>query len=720
MGLIAELKRRNVIRVSAAYLVLSWVLMQVGDLLFDALQLDDTALTILLALLALGFIPVVVFSWIYELTPEGVKRESEVDRSQSVTGETGKRLNVVIVVLLAIAVAFFGWGQLRQPVAPGATATATSAASSEPSIAVLPFADLSPQGDQGYFADGISEELLNVLAQLNGLKVAARTSSFQFRGDNHNIPEIGQALKVRTVLEGSVRKAGDQLRITAQLIDVDSGYHLWSATYDRQLDNVFAVQDEIATSIVDALKLELELPAEGLVDRDTDSAAYDLYLRGRNLGRDPNKEGLLRALDYYEQAVRIDPDFSSAYGAIASAWVWLEDYGGVESQEAFDKAEPAAKRALDLDPTQAAALTAMGFVEDRRYDNDIAARDYFERALAANPTYIEAYTLYADTLADLGESLKAIEVREQAVERDPLSTFLKSRLASHYITLGRFEQGEQLIAEIFAADPDDTYGTEELANLHFRRGELADAVPTYIKLHESRPGDPFAAANLAVCNAIMQDFDEADRWLAAARARGEDNRWELAARKTVAQWRGDWDGVFRAGELFVTRMGAQWQGDAYLARGDWEAARVSYQRRLAQQRYRYGDPINGSVVRPLLGLAFAEKKLGIESWADTLSGVRDYAEARRREGHNLGTWPGFNLNHLLASLAAIEGDAGRAVQHMNAALEQGFREHAFLEHDPLFVNIKDDPRLVEIASRMRELALEERRKLRRSDAPFPA
>ncbi|MDX1508397.1 MAG: hypothetical protein R3358_08965, partial [Woeseiaceae bacterium] len=418
MGLIAELKRRNVIRMAAAYLVLSWVLMQVGDLLFDALQLDDTALTILLALLALGFIPVVVFSWIYELTPEGVKRESEVDRSQSVTGETGKRLNVVIVVLLAIAVAFFGWGQLRQPAPPGAAATASSAATSEPSIAVLPFADLSPQGDQGYFADGISEELLNVLAQINGLKVAARTSSFQFRGDNHNIPDIGATLNVRTVLEGSVRKAGDQLRITAQLIDVDSGYHLWSATYDRQLDNVFAVQDEIATSIVDALKLKLELPAEGLVDRGTDSAAFDLYLRGRNLARDPAKEDLLRALDYYEQAVNIDPDFSQVYGAIASAWVWLEDYGGVESQEAFDKAEPAAKRALELDPTQAAALTAMGFVEDRRYDNDIAARDYFERALAANPTYIEAYTLYADTLADLGESLKALDVRKQAVERD--------------------------------------------------------------------------------------------------------------------------------------------------------------------------------------------------------------------------------------------------------------------------------------------------------------
>lgn len=721
MSLFAELKRRNVFRTTAAYLVLSWVLMQIGDLLFDALQLDDKALTVLLALLALGFIPVVVFSWIYELTPEGVKREAEVDRSQSITGHTGKRLDIAIVILLAIAVAFFGWGQLRKPAATDTSADAPIAdtAASEPSIAVLPFTDLSPEGDQRYFADGISEELLNVLAQIDGLKVSARTSSFQFRGDNHDITAVGEALGVDTILEGSVRKAGDQLRITAQLIEVDGGFHLWSANYDRTLDNVFVVQEEIASSIVDALKLELQLPSEGLVDRSIDSTAYDLYLRGRNLSRDPNKEDLLRALEYYDQAVAIDPDFAAAHGAIASAWIWLEDYGGIPSLEAFNRAEPAARRALELDPTQAAALTAMGFFESRKYDNEPAARDYFERALAANPAFVEAYTLYGDALQDLGETPRALQVRRDAVERDPLSSFLKSRLASQLVALGEYEEAEQLIAEILDEDPENAYGVEELGNLHFRRGQLAEAVPLYQSLHEFRPGDPFAAANTAATYAIMLDFEKANEWIAVARGRGADNRWELNARKSVAQWQGDWDEVFRVGELRLNRVGFQWQGEAYLARGDWDAARISFQRGLAQQRYRTGDPVNGNVLHPLIALAFAEKQLGIQSWAESLPGVRAYTEARQLEGYNIGTWPGVNVNYLLAALAAVESSAEAAATHMTAALEQGYLQHDFLEFDPLFEEFRDDERLIEIAAKMRERALEERRKLRSRDNRFP-
>jgi len=263
-----ELKRRNVIRTSLAYLVLSWVLLQIGDVLFDALHLDDKALTVMLALLALGFIPVVLFSWIYELTPEGVKRESEVDRSHSITPQTGQRLNIVIIVLLVVALALFTWDRFRsgegtrsstnQASFHDASDRAVDSEAAQRSIAVLPFADMSANGDQAYFADGISEELLNVLAQVDGLKVAARTSSFKFRGVEHDIAEIGRALNVNTVLEGSVRKAGDKVRITAQLIDVKGGFHLWSESYDRKLDNIFAVQDEIATSIVDALKLKLK------------------------------------------------------------------------------------------------------------------------------------------------------------------------------------------------------------------------------------------------------------------------------------------------------------------------------------------------------------------------------------------------------------------------------------------------------------------------------
>ncbi|MDH3417474.1 MAG: tetratricopeptide repeat protein, partial [Gammaproteobacteria bacterium] len=295
--------------------------------------------------------------------------------------------------------------------------------------------------------------------------------------------------------------------------------------------------------------------------RRTESGeAYDFYLRGLELAREPSKDGLLRAVRYYEQALTINPDFAAAHGAIASAWIWLEDYGGVASQEAFDRAEPAAQRALELDPTRADALTAMGFLEERKYDNIPAARDYFERALAANPTFTEASTLYADALLDLGETATALRVRRDAVERDPLSSFLKSRLVSQLSTMGRSEEAERLLDEIFAANPDDTYGFEELGNRRFIDGRLAESVKAYMFLHDNRPGDPYAAANLAICYALMLMPDQAQTWVAAARTRGAGNRWELQARRPIAQWQGDWDAMFRVGQLYLAKNGSTWQG----------------------------------------------------------------------------------------------------------------------------------------------------------------
>ena len=719
MTLIAELKRRNVIRVGLAYLVLSWLLLQVGDVLFDALRLDDSALTVMLVILALGFVPVVIFAWIYELTPEGVRRESEIDRSQSITPHTGHRLNIVIVLLLTASLALFAWDRfIAEDTAEPTRAASAAAQTGQRSIAVLPFADMSAEGDQAYFGDGIAEELLNVLAQVDGLKVAARTSSFKFRGDEHDIVEIGNALNVASVLEGSVRKVGNQVRITAQLIDVAGGYHLWSETYDRELDNILAVQDEIATSIVDALKLELQLQPDSSTAGRTDSGeAYDLYLRGKELAREPSKAAFVRALQFYEEALAIDPDFAPAWGAIASAWTWLEDYGGVPAQEAFDRAEPAAQRALELDPTRADALTAMGFVEDRQYDNTVAARDYFERALAANPAHVEAYTLYADALSDLGEHLRALEVRREAVERDPLSTFLKSRLASLLVSMGRIEEGEQILGEIFAMNPDDTYGYEELGNLYYMQGRLADAVKAYEFVHENRPGDPYAAANLAASYALMMDEAKAESWIEAARARGPGNRWELEARYSVAFWRSDWDAVFRVGQLYLAKEGTTWQGIASLGKQDWEAARASFKRALSRLNYRRGNPPTGLALEPLVGLALAEKQLGIDSWSENASVARSYALGVLDNSLSLGSWPNTNLSYLLAQIGALEGDADEAVKYMQIALDQNILEHTFLEHDPFFAGLRDEPRLRAIADEMRARALAERRKLQTVTAP---
>jgi TolB-like protein len=266
MSLFEELKRRNVIRVGILYLVAAWLLLQLADVLSSLLPVPESAGSLVILLLVLGFFPVVIFAWVYEMTPDGLRREVDVDRSQSVTHETGKKINTLIVVLLVIAIAGLVTDRLiPEPsvdsdvaaVEPAEAPQPVDSQSQDRSIAVLPFADLSQDQDQQYFTDGLSEELLNLLVRVDELRVASRTSSFAFRGSSLGIPEISKALNVGHILEGSVRKDGDRIRISAQLIEAGTDTHLWSENFDRELTDIFAIQDEIANAIVNALTGEL-------------------------------------------------------------------------------------------------------------------------------------------------------------------------------------------------------------------------------------------------------------------------------------------------------------------------------------------------------------------------------------------------------------------------------------------------------------------------------
>lgn len=322
MNLLAELRRRNVIRVALFYLVAAWLVVQVAETVLPLFEVPDGVLRGLIVLLALGFIPAVIFAWAFEMTPEGLRRETEAEVAPEVKRQTGQKLNwaTLVVALLAIGLLAFD-RMMPESGAPGDRVSSTDASAAAESadtaparsIAVLAFDDLSPDADQAYFAEGVSEELLNLLARIDDFKVAARTSSFKFRDTDADIGEIGRALNVETVLEGSVRKAGGQVRVTAQLINVEDGFHLWSNSYDRRLENIFAVQDEIAGAIVEALKLELNIEAE-TASHTTSVEAYDHYLRGRQLAREPTRSSLLRAVDLYERAIAIDPEFAEIRG----------------------------------------------------------------------------------------------------------------------------------------------------------------------------------------------------------------------------------------------------------------------------------------------------------------------------------------------------------------------------------------------------------------------
>ena len=333
MGLVSELRRRNVFRVAIAYVIIAWLILQVGDTLAPALHLGEWVNSALVFFLILGFPIALFFAWAFELTPEGLKKEKEVDRSESITHLTGRKIDYLIIAALILALSYFTFdkfvldpardAELVQATTNSVTEQAAKTSASDRSIAVLAFTDLSAEGDQEYFSDGISEQLLNVLSKVPGLRVAARTSSFRFKGENRDIIDIGQQLNVGIVLEGSVRKAGPQVRVTAQLIDASNGFHLWSDTYDRQLDNIFAMQDEISAAIVGALgeHLGLRVDAGPRNDPTTSSEAYDAYLRGRHLvvQRSVTNPTVELAVREFEKSIALDPNFALGHAELAMA-----------------------------------------------------------------------------------------------------------------------------------------------------------------------------------------------------------------------------------------------------------------------------------------------------------------------------------------------------------------------------------------------------------------
>ncbi|MCH7510683.1 MAG: hypothetical protein IIB68_12745 [Proteobacteria bacterium] len=353
MSIVQELKRRNVIKVAVAYAIVGWLLVEVASVVLPTFKAPEWIMQVFTFFVIVGFPLALIFAWAFEITPEGIKREKDVDRSQSITHLTGRNIDYIIIAALILGLGFFAFdkfvlGPSRDAELVQATTEAIAEQAAEAgkeeiankSIAVLAFTDLSPQGDQEYFSDGISEELLNVLAKIPGLRVAARTSSFQFKGQNRDIVDIGQQLNVALVLEGSVRKAGIQIRITAQLVDASNGFHLWSETYDRELANIFAVQDEIAAAIVGALSehLGLDVEAAPRVIAAVNTEAHEAYLRGRYLVVQHTRATIEGAVREYEKAIVLDPDYALAHAELAMAILLLRRYSNMNLTEAIAKA----------------------------------------------------------------------------------------------------------------------------------------------------------------------------------------------------------------------------------------------------------------------------------------------------------------------------------------------------------------------------------------------
>ena len=439
-------------------MVVAWLLIQVTETIFPLFGFDDTPARIVVIVLAIGFVPALIFAWAFEMTPEGLKKESEVDRTHSITPNTGKKLDRMIMVVLALALGYLAFDKfVLNPQREAALQQlqieqlATVAEQSrqegrtealvesygEKSIAVLAFDDMSQAGDQEYLSDGIAEELLNLLAKIPELRVISRSSAFSFKGKDLEIPEIAERLNVAHILEGSVRKAGSKVRITTQLIEARSDTHLWSETYDRQLDDIFAIQDEIAATVVEQLKITL-LGAVPHVE-ETDPEAYALYLQAVHLGRLSSAESLEQSITLFQEVLAIDPNYASAWSGLARNYIDQTLKNLRTSEEGWALAREAVDKALDINPEHAIAHSMLGWIAVYK-DNDLsAAARHNSRALALEPTSPSIIGNATQVLSELNHLDQAITAEEYVTVRDPLNPISYQNLGFSYLTVGRWD-----------------------------------------------------------------------------------------------------------------------------------------------------------------------------------------------------------------------------------------------------------------------------------------
>jgi len=485
LSLLNELKRRNVLRVGAAYIVAAWLIIQVAETIFPLFGFGDTPARLIVIVLSISFIPSLIFSWVFEITPEGLKRDADVDRDKSITQTTGKKLDRIILVVLALALAYFAFDKfvlVPARVAEIVEETMQKVRSDvlvesygDKSIAVLPFVNMSDDASNEYFSDGISEELLNLLAKIPELRVIARTSSFSYKGKDVKVADVARELNVGHVLEGSVRKAGNQVRITAQLIEARSDTHLWSGTYDRELENIFAVQDEISIAIVGALKnrLGLEVEAAPRAIAAANTEAYEAYLRGRYLivQRTPNT--LERAILEFEKAIVFDPQYALAHAELSNAILLLMVYGEQGAADVIASAAHHAELAMDLDPTIAEVFMAAAFVLIMQ-DNPEEALARYEQTIQINPNLSWAYMGMAQTLDELGRYAEAFTKFEMAKRLDPLSIPAIANYGNALIQRKRLDDAAHELQTLNAIVP--IYGAYFRGSMTSLGGEWANMI----------------------------------------------------------------------------------------------------------------------------------------------------------------------------------------------------------------------------------------------------
>jgi len=491
MKLFEELKRRNVIKATMAYIVIAWVLIQVLTIILPIFQAPTWALKTLMILMAIGLPLWMAFSWVYDVTPEGLKKTDKVSTDASVTATTNKRLNIIIVVMLLIAIAV---NFIDNSGSQATNMFSTAESSQEHSIAVLPFRDMSPDKDQEYLSDGIAIEIIDALCKFQDLKVIGNTSSFSFKDKDDDLINIGDQLNANTILEGSVRRQLDQIMISVRLTDAKNGFVIFSASYDDDLENIFALQQRIAIDVVGKIESNLGLNAKSqLQPKKINPLAFENYLKGKlQLVNGPlnlDKDEVLVPKQYFEKAVKLDPSFAEAWAYLSVTYFNETDWAEADMEKrkiARDSAMIMAKRALSLDSLNSGVHLAMGSYYFHQF-NWVKAEKEKRKAVALNPGGADEKYALASFLSGFGQIDEALSLIHEAMDSDPLNEKGKRELAKNLFVGARYDECIEHCLRLLEENPDRRFADQFLFLSYIQKGEFEKArnvIAHFIEFHD--------------------------------------------------------------------------------------------------------------------------------------------------------------------------------------------------------------------------------------------
>ena len=523
-----------------AYAIVGWIVVEIASVAGPALRLPEWTTSFVVFLIILGLPLALIFAWAFELTPEGLKRETDVDRSQSITTTTGRKLDVAIIGLLVLAVGYFAVDKFVfdpgrdameiEAAVRSAQDSSESSSDLDRSIAVLPFINMSDDASNEYFSDGLSEELLNLLAKIPELRVAARTSSFSFKKRPEvTASEIAEILNVAHILEGSVRKSGNQVRITAQLIKASDGYHVWSETYDRKLENIFETQDEIAASVTESLKVTLL--GDAPKSWKTDASAYELFLEGQFHAHVASNEALRQSIALFKRVLEIDPGYAPAWAALGNAYFWLAAYGGMTDQEGDYLIDDAIEQAIATGPDYAWTYYVKG-LKRSAFDFEITAGGAdMRKAMELDPANAEFMFGNGTNAMDRGRFDEAISLLQKALRLDPLRPRVLEFLGRTYMGMDLFDEA----AEAFRRQAELSPGYPGAWYRNARILALLGRAPEAIEILRQESAENYHLTGLAMVHFALGNIDEAER----------------ALTQLIDEYSGDMD--FQIAEIYAAR-----------------------------------------------------------------------------------------------------------------------------------------------------------------------